>query len=110
MPVSRFCVLIGIPRRTYFRRLALLRSGQSTDAHHRRAASVEACLPILARYTARWPGYGHRRLHRLMLADGHVTSASTVFRALRLLKARAAAAGDRQADPTDRPANQTPGT
>lgn len=45
-------------------------------------------MPILARYTAQWPNYGHRRLHRLMLADGHVTSASTVFRALRLLRAQ----------------------
>ena len=105
MPVSRFCVLIGIPRRTYFRRLALLRSGQSAHPRHRHAASVEACMPILARYAARWPGYGHRRLHRLMLADGHVTSASTVFRALRLLRAQQAAAdagaARGQADPTD---------
>ncbi|HEU5332641.1 MAG TPA: hypothetical protein VFU73_07760 [Actinocrinis sp.] len=105
MPVSRFCVLLGIPRRTYFRRLALLRSGQDTHTRHRPAASVEACMPILARYAAQWPGYGHRRLHRLMLADGHVTSASTVFRALRLLRAGDAAADvravRRQADPTD---------
>lgn len=102
MPVSRFCVLIGIPRRTYFRRLAQLRSGQNTHTRQRRAASVEACMPILARYAAQWPGYGHRRLHRLMLADGHVTSASTVFRALRLLRAgQDAAAARRQADPTD---------
>lgn len=27
MPVSRFCTLIGIPRRTYHRRLALARRG-----------------------------------------------------------------------------------
>jgi len=68
-------------------------------------------MPVLARYAAQWPGYGHRRLHRLMLADGHVTSASTVFRALRLLRAdqdadaggrgQAVDAARRQADPTD---------
>src|SRR5437016_4096016 len=79
-------------------------SGKASDArapgraHPERAASVEACMPILARYAAQWPGYGHRRLHRLMLADGHVTSESTVFRALRLLRAQNAAPGP-AADP-----------
>lgn len=86
MPVSRFCALVGIPRRTYFRRLALLRSGRTAGARGRRATSVEACVPILARYAAQWPAYGHRRLHKLMLDDGHVTSASTVLRALRVIR------------------------
>jgi putative transposase len=94
MPVSRFSALIGIPRRTYFRRLAVLRSGQSHERRRRRGGSVEACLPILAQYVSEWPGYGYRRLHMLMLADGHITSASTVFRALRTLRGSRAEAAD----------------
>ncbi|GAA2117157.1 hypothetical protein GCM10009759_63300 [Kitasatospora saccharophila] len=32
MPVSRFCSLIGIPRRTYNRKLALVRQGRPQTA------------------------------------------------------------------------------
>ncbi len=101
MPVSRFSALIGIPRRTYFRHLALLRSGQSGERRRRPADSVELCLPILARYVSERPDYGHRRLHMLMLADGHVTSVSTVFRALRLLRSENSTADAEPAGPAE---------
>jgi putative transposase len=86
MPISRFCTIIGIPRRTYFRRLAFFRAGESPERKSRSAPTIEACVSIVATYISRWPEYGHRRLHALMTADGHVTSASTVLRAMRLLQ------------------------
>lgn len=86
MPISRFCDVLGIPRRSYFRRLALLRSGESA-VHGRTAALLtQLSAPIIAEYAARWPEYGHRRIHALMLSDGHVTSPSTVLRVMRLLR------------------------
>jgi uncharacterized SAM-binding protein YcdF (DUF218 family) len=86
MPVSRFCALFGIPCRSYFRRLARMRSGESQAGKRLPAPSTELCAPIVAAYTARWPEFGHRTLHALMAADGHVTSPSTVLRAMRLLR------------------------
>jgi hypothetical protein len=77
--------MLGIPRRSYFRRLARMRSGESaTDADS--PPPVQLCAPIVATYTERWPEYGHRRIHALMMQDGHVTSPSTVLRAMRLLR------------------------
>jgi hypothetical protein len=87
MPISRFCLIVGIPRRTYMRRLARLRQGRRLDAP-RHAYAVELCLPILARYVAAHPGCGHRQLHARMLADGHMTSESTVLRTLRIIRQR----------------------
>lgn len=100
MPVSRFCVLLGIPRRSYFRRLAMLRSGESAGTRAT-APSAQLSAPIVAAYMARWPEYGHRRIHALMLSDGHVTSPSTVLRAMRLLR-RAGRDGGGQREPERR--------
>jgi hypothetical protein len=93
MPISRFCALVGIPRRSYFRRLALLRSGEGAGRGRAAASSIQLCAPIVAAYVVRWPEYGHRRIHALMLSDGHVTSQSTVLRAMRLLRRSPRAAG-----------------
>ena len=94
MPISRFCDVLGIPRRSYFRRLALLRSGESA-VHGRTAALLtQLSAPIIAEYAARWPEYGHRRIHALMLSDGHVTSPATVLRAMRLMRGPRFAADD----------------
>lgn len=83
MSVARFCALLRMPRRSYFRRLMRLRSGQ-TGINRRPAPCTEKCASIVAAYMERWPEYGHRKLHALMTADGHVTSPSTVLRAMRL--------------------------
>lgn len=85
MPVSRFCALLRIPCRSYFRGLLLLRSGM-VDREGRPAPCTESCASIVAAYMAVWPGHGHRKLHALMAADGHITSPSTVLRAMRLLQ------------------------
>lgn len=44
---------------------------------------VNAIEPIVAKYAGDRPAWGHRKLHWLMWADGHVVSASSVERALR---------------------------
>jgi|SRR5947209_5711908 len=87
MSVSRFCALLSIPCRSYFRGLVLLRSGNG-GKKRRPAPCTESCASIVAAYMAVWPRHGHRKLHALMAADGHVTSPSTVLRAMRLLQRR----------------------
>lgn len=83
MPVSRFCTLTGIPRRTYHRWLARSRRGEPAGNGPWPAPVVEAIEPVAAKYAADWPAWGHRKIHALMAADGHLTSASTVERAMR---------------------------
>lgn len=83
MPVSRFCTLIGIPRRTYHRQLARHRAGEVVVKGPWPAPVVEAMEPVAAKYAADWPAWGHRKIHALMAVDGHAASASTVERALR---------------------------
>lgn len=101
MPVSRFCVVVGIPRRTYCRMQALLRSGRSADKGPWPSPSVDAAAKLLDGYLERREGYGHRRLHALMAADGHVTSPSTVLRAMRRLDGIDGIRADRPAAPGD---------
>ena len=83
MPVSRFCQLTGIPRRTYHRKLARARSGEPAVKSPRPAPVVERWEPVVAKYAADWPAWGHRKIHTLMAVDGHATSVSTVERAMR---------------------------
>ena len=83
MPVSRFCTLTGIPRRTYQRKLARHRSGLPVVKGPWPAPAVEAFEPVAAKYAADWPAWGHRKIHTMMAIDGHLTSVSTVERAMR---------------------------
>src|SRR5690348_12130607 len=85
MPVSRFCVLVGIPRRTYCRMQSRHRSGHAQDKGPWPAPSMDTVELMLPDYLARHPDLGHRRIHALMLADGHATSPSTVLRAIQRL-------------------------
>jgi hypothetical protein len=87
MSVARFCALLRMSRRSYFRRLVRLRSGETGNTR-RPAPCTENCVSIVATYMGAWPGYGHRKLHALMMADGHITSPSTVLRAMRRLRRR----------------------
>lgn len=87
MSVARFCALLRMSRRSYFRRLVRLRSGETGNAR-RPAPCIENCISIVSAYMAAWPEYGHRKLHALMMADGHITSPSTVLRAMRCLRRR----------------------
>lgn len=82
MPVSRFCALTGIPRRTYHRWQAKARAGSPTKGPWP-APVVDAAEPVVAKYAADWPGWGHRKIYGLMRADGHRLSPSSVERAMR---------------------------
>jgi len=77
MPISRFCALTGIPRRTYTYRLAKIRAGMPGKGPWP-APVVEAIEPIAAKYAGDWPAWGHRKIHWMMAADGHLASASSV--------------------------------
>jgi len=82
MPVSRFCTLTGIPRRTYHRWQAnARRTGRAKGPWP--APVVDAIEPVVAKYCADWPAWGHRKIWGLMRADGHTVSMSTVERAMR---------------------------
>jgi putative transposase len=82
MPVSRFCTLLGIPRRSYTRRRARARLG-TVGKGPWPAPVVEAIEPDVAKYAADWPAWGHRKIHWMMTADGHAASRSSVERAMR---------------------------
>lgn len=47
------------------------------------APVVDAVEPVVAKYAADWPGWGHRKIYGLMRADGHQLSCSSVERAMR---------------------------
>lgn len=83
MPVSRFCQLTGIPRRTYHRKLARHRSGEPVVKGPWPAPAVDAIEPVAAKYAADWPAWGHRKIHALMPADGITASVPAVERAMR---------------------------
>ena len=52
MPVSRFCALTGIPRRTYQRKLARMRQGEPPVKGPWPAPAVEVFEPVAAKYAA----------------------------------------------------------
>ena len=83
MPVSRFCQITGIPRRTYQRKLARHRSGLPVVKGPWPAPVADVIEPVAAKYAADWPAWGHRKIHTMMAIDGHVASVSTVERAMR---------------------------
>lgn len=82
MPVSRFCVLLGIPRRSYTRWIAKARCGRPVKGPWP-APVVEAIEAIVAKYAGDWPAWGHRKIYGLMRADGYQVSMSSVERAMR---------------------------
>jgi putative transposase len=82
MPVSRFCALTGIPRRSYHRWQARARHGQPVKGPWP-APVVDPAEALVAKYAADWPAWGHRKIYGLMRADGHRLSVSSVERAMR---------------------------
>ena len=82
MPVSRFCQLTGIPRRSYHRWQAKARAGYRAKGPWP-APVVDAAESVVAKYAADWPGWGHRKIYGLMRADRHPLSMSSVERAMR---------------------------
>ena len=102
MPVSRFCALLGIPRRTYCRMQSRYKSGASMAKGPWPAPSVDAIEAVLEKYVLEHPEYGHRRIHALVCADGHATSPSTVLRAMQRLHRGAGELDPRGGDPPRR--------
>ncbi|WP_051728471.1 integrase core domain-containing protein [Nocardia brasiliensis] len=74
--------MVGIPERTYRRRLASHRAGEP-QRRSRPAPQLDRFEPIAAEYAEAWPAWGHRKIAALMRADGYEVSTSTVERALR---------------------------
>jgi hypothetical protein len=67
MPVSRFCQLTGIPRRTYHRWQAnARRTGRAKGPWP--APVVDPAEALVAKYAADWPAWGHRKIYGLMRA------------------------------------------
>lgn len=91
MPVSRFCLLVGIPRRTYCRMQEQLKRGKPTTKGPWPSASLDAVVDVLGDYVTQHGNLGHRKIHALILADGHITSPSTVLRGIRRLDVGTAA-------------------
>ncbi|SBW22298.1 integrase catalytic subunit [Candidatus Protofrankia californiensis] len=83
MPTTRFCALIGIPRRSYTRWQAIARAGGPAGKGPWPAPVVDPVEPVAAKYAADWPAWGHRKIHAMMAVDGHTASVSSVERALR---------------------------
>jgi transposase InsO family protein len=82
LPVSRFCELIDLPRRTYHYRLARHRAGEPSKGPWP-APVVDRIEPLVAKYAGEWDAWGHRKIWTLARHDGHdVGSASSVGRAM----------------------------
>jgi putative transposase len=60
MPVSRFCELIGIPRRSYTRWRAKAVAGNPAKGPWP-APVVDTLEPVAAKYAADWPAGGTAR-------------------------------------------------
>jgi putative transposase len=97
MPVSRFCVLLGIPRRTYCRMQSRYREGTPAIKGPWPSPAVDAVEQVLEKYVVRYPHYGHRRIQALVAADGHTASPSTVLRAMQRMRRHPHGTGTRHA-------------
>ena len=82
LSVSRVAELVGVPRRTYHYRLARLRAGDPAKGPWP-APVVDRIEPVVAKYAAEWPAWGHRKIRAIATVDGHdVGSAASVKRAM----------------------------
>ncbi len=100
-------LVVGVPRRSYQRRLARLRAGDPLKGPWP-APVVDRIEPVAAKYAQAWPAWGYRKIHAMAAADGvDIGSASSVRRAMarrdllqpvrRQAERRLIAAGRRQA-------------
>lgn len=83
MPITRFCSLIGMPRRTYTRRRSRWLAGEPEKGPWP-APVVERIEPQVAKLAGEFPAWGHRKiwaLHNLDHPD-EVVSQSSVRRAM----------------------------
>lgn len=82
LSVSRFAELIDVPRRTYTYRLAKHRQGDPGKGPWP-APVVDRIEPVVAKYAAEFPAWGHRKIRAIAAIDGHdVGSEASVKRAM----------------------------
>jgi transposase InsO family protein len=83
MPITRFCALIGMPRRTYTRHRCRLLAGESAKGPWP-APVVEAIEPAVAKLAEEFPAWGHRKIWALHTLDHpeEAASQSSVRRAM----------------------------
>jgi hypothetical protein len=62
-----------------------LKRGKPTTKGPWPSASLDAVVDVLGDYVTQHGHLGHRKIHALILADGHITSPSTVLRGIRRL-------------------------
>ena len=84
MPITRFCELIGMPRRTYTRQRARLLAGEPIKGPWP-APVVDAIEPTVAKLAESWPAWGHRKIAAMHTLDHPDLPASvaSVERAMR---------------------------
>jgi putative transposase len=80
LSVAGFCVLLGMPRATWYRWRAV--GGARPAKGPWPAPVVDAVEQAAAELAQRWDAWGHRKIWRLLRADGHGGSQSSVYRAL----------------------------
>lgn len=80
LTVTRFCELLGVPRRTYQRWKA---AGDSAPAARGPwpAPVRDRIEQPAAQLALEWPAWGHRKIHALLAVDGFHGSQATVRRA-----------------------------
>jgi len=81
LPVSRFCELIGLPRRTWYAWRAKHAAGEPAKGPWP-APVVDAIEPDVAKYAEAWPAWGHRKVWAMMRHDGHHVAQTSVRRAM----------------------------
>ena len=81
LTVTRFCELLGVPRRTYQRWKA---AGDPTPSMKGPwpAPIRDRIEQPAAQLALEWPAWGHRKIHALLAVDGFDASQATVRRAL----------------------------
>ena len=72
LSVSRFAELIDVSRRTYTYRLAKHRAGDPAKGPWP-APVVDRIEPVVAKYAAEFPAWGHRKIRAIADIDGHDT-------------------------------------
>ena len=82
LSVSRFSELIDVPGRTYTYRLAKHRAGDPAKGPWP-APVVDRIEPVVAKYAAEFPAWGHRKIRAIADIDGHdIGSEASVKRAM----------------------------